>query len=194
MKRKYRLSVLLLVLVLTTFACSLPGMGGGADSPPDGLIENYVPDIDPAQVLGYVYSQDQMAVQQSYGPPTRFNITFSADGRMDIWIYDTIGYTVFFRDGVKFLEENVEAAAYQEGLYATTYAPALFYQGMGVDEIVLATGRNKIMLTSMGDLVENGRLMHLEGLTVGLKNGEILYVETFPAVTENLLTPQDFGE
>lgn len=193
MKRKYRLSILLLVLVLTTFACSLPGMGGGADSPPDGLIENYVPDMDPAQVLGYVYSQDQMAVQQSYGPPTRFNITFSADGRMDIWIYDTMGYTVFFRDGVKFLEENVEAA-YQEGLYATTYVPALFYQGMGVDEIVLATGRNKIMLTSMGDLVENGRLMHLEGLTVGLKNGEILYVETFPAVTENLLTPQDFGE
>jgi hypothetical protein len=193
MKRKYRLSILLLVLVLTTFACSLPGMGGGADSPPDGLIENYVPDMDPAQVLGYVYSQDQMAVQQSYGPPTRFNITFNGDGRMDIWIYDTMGYTVFFRDGVKFLEENVEAE-YQEGLYATTYAPALFYEGMGVDEIVLATGRNKIMLTSMGDLVENGRLMHLEGLTVGLKNGEVLYVETFPAVTEKLLNPQDFGE
>lgn len=193
MKRKHRLPILLLVLLLTTFACSLPGMGGGADSPPDGLIENYVPDMDPSQLLGYVYSQEQMAVQQSYGPPSRFNITFSRDGRTDIWIYDTMGYTVIFRDGVKFLEEKVEVV-YQEGMYATTYSPSLFYQGMGVDEIVLATGRNKILLTSMGDLVENGRLMHLEGLTVGLKGGQVLYVETFPAVTEKLLSPQDFGE
>jgi len=193
MKRKQRLSVLLLVLLLTTFACSLPGMGGGADSPPDGLIENYVPEVDPAQVLGYVYSEDQMAVQQSYGPPSRFNITFSGDGRTDVWIYDTMGYTVIFRDGVKFLEEQVEPE-YQEGMHATTYSPSLFYRGMGVDEIVLATGRNRIMLTSMGDLVEEGRLMHLEGLTVGLKGGQVLYVETFPAVTEKPLYPQDFGE
>ena len=193
MKRKLQFGALIAVLIITTFACSLPGMGGGADSPPDGLTENYVPDMDPSQLLGYVYSQEQMAIQQSYGPPSRFNIIFSGDGRMDIWIYDTMGYTVIFRDGVKFLEENVEPE-YQEGMYATTYTPSLFYQGMGVDEIVLATGRQKFLLTSMGDLVEEGRLMHLEGLTVGLKDGQVLYVETFPAVTEKPLTSQDFGE
>lgn len=193
MKRKHTLSVLLAVLVLTTFACSLPGMGGSADSLPDGLTENYAPAPGSTPLQPYAYSQDQQTVQQLYGSPTRFTIVFSESIRQETWTYDTAGYTVVFRNGVKVSEQTVKPE-YREGMFATTYTPAIFSQGMGINEIVLATGRQDFVLTSMEGMVEEGRLMHLEGLSVGLKDGQVLFVETIPALTETPLYPQDFPD
>lgn len=191
MKTMHRKLILLVVLVLFTLACGFPGLVGNQGLP-DGLMENYVPEMDASQLLGYVYSQEQLTFLQTYGNPTRFTIIFADDLRQETWHYDTTGYTVVFRNGDKISEGNV-VAEYRENMFATTYTPSLFYRGMGIDEIVLATGKQKFVLTSMDDLVEGGRLMHLEGLSVGLKDGQITYVETIPAVTEMPLGPQDFG-
>ncbi|HKJ26852.1 MAG TPA: hypothetical protein VJ965_04360, partial [Anaerolineales bacterium] len=186
-KQKY--AVILHSLVLVSLACSLP-MLKSSQQLPDGLTENYTMPSDVVLNNPFSYSTAQQAVVQQYGSPTRFIILFGETARQETWFYDTAGYTVVFRDGEK-VSEKAEAAEYREGMYATVHSPNLFYRGMTVDEIVLTTGKTKFMLTSLPDLDEM-RLLDMEGLTVGLVDERISYVETIPALTETLLTPDDF--
>lgn len=192
MKPKTKYIVLIVVLMLAALACNLPGGSQSGGQLPDGLTENY--ELPSGTLLSgdFNYSAAQEAVLQEHGNPTRFIILFGEAARQETWFYDADGYSVVFRDGEK-VSEKTEEAVYKEGMYATTYSSDLFYRGMSVDEIVLSTGRNKFMLTSVPDL-EGMRLMDLEGLTIGLVGGKISYVETIPALTETLLTPEDFAQ
>ena len=76
-------------------------------------------------------------------------------------------------------------------MYATTLNPGLFYRGMGLDEIVLSTGRDDLMISEVEGL-EGGSVVHMEGLAIGLLDGQISFVEVLPAVTETRLAAQDF--
>jgi hypothetical protein len=78
-------------------------------------------------------------------------------------------------------------------MYATTYIPALFNKGMILDEIVAASGKADFVLTRMDDVVADGQLLHLEGLSVGVVDNQIRFVETLPATSETLLLPEDFS-
>ena len=189
MKTKTKILVLVSVLVLVSLACSLPMLKSNQQLP-DGLIENYELPADAGLSSTYSFSPEQHAMLQDKGNPTRFIILFGGAARQETWFYDTTGYTIVFRDGVK-VSEKEETPEYKEGMYATTYTPNLFYRDMVLDEIVLSTGKNRFMLTSVPEL-EDMRLMDLEGLTIGLVDGKISYVETIPALTETLLTPDDF--
>lgn len=184
---------LLFVLITASLACNLPIMiQGGGDGIPDGLTEDYVPSQNDNPVNSYNFSSDQMTVINTYGNPTRFTIIFTENDRHEIWTYDNAGYMVVFRNGVKLSELN-ETPQYQEGMYATTLSPNQFYRGMGIDEIVLSAGRDDIHLTTLEGLDEENRLMHLRGLSVGLVNNRVSFVETTPAGTEIKLNPEDFS-
>lgn len=189
MKPKSVSLLTLTLLVLAALACSLP-MLDSSQQLPDGLVEDYSLPADAALDNTFSYSAEQQAVIQQYGSPTRFIILFEENARQETWMYDTSGYTVVFLDGVK-IAEKTEAPEYRESMYATIHSPNLFYQGMTVDDIVLATGKSKFMLTSIEGM-EGVRLMDLEGLSIGLLDKTISYVETIPALTESLLTPEDF--
>jgi len=63
---------------------------------------------------------------------------------------------------------------------------------MGVDEVVLSTGRSDLMFATLEGLDKESRLMYLEGLSVGLVDGRVNFVETIPATTEILLSEEDF--
>ena len=190
MKTKSRFIVLSIVLILAALACNLPGSSSNNGQLPDGLTENYSLPSNATLSGAFNYSSEQEAVIQNHGSPTRFLILFGEAARQETWIYDLTGYTVVFRDGVKVSEKSVDAV-YKEGMYATTYSPNLFYEGMTVDEVVLATGKNDFMLTSVPEL-EHMRLMDMEGLTIGLVNDRVSYIETIPALTETQLTADDF--
>jgi hypothetical protein len=160
---------------------------------PDGLTEDYSPPSDVELENDFVFSADQLAVLDAYGSPTRFTILFGDNIRHESWFYDTAGYSVMFQDGEMVSEKN-EIPEYQEEMYATTYSPDQFYEGMEIDEVVFSTGQHDFLLTSIEGLEEVGRLMHLEGLCIGLYDDEVSFIETYPAMTEIELEPEDFPE
>jgi hypothetical protein len=186
--------ITLSLLITAALACSLPMLmdGGGGNSIPDGLTENYSPSLGYPSRNPFNYSPDQMTVINTYGNPTRFMIIFTDDQRQETWFYDTTGYSVIFRDGVQ-IADKVETPEYKPEMYATTLGPNQFYRGMGIDQVVLSTGRNDITLVTLEGLDKPSRLMYLKGLSIGLVNGEVNFVETIPAMTETLLMPEDFS-
>jgi hypothetical protein len=192
MKTKHRLSTILVFLLLAVLACNIPGCGGYANNLPDGLVEDYTINIDAGTLESYTYSADQLATRQAHGDPTRFTIVFGETSRQETWMYDTSGYQAVFVDGVK-ISERTTTPAYQEGMYATTYTPDIFYHGMGLDEAIAASGQQDFVLTSLDDLVEDGRLLHVAGLSVGVVDDQVRFVETLPATTETSLAPEDFS-
>lgn len=180
------------MLVLLALACNFPSAAsGGNDGLQTGLVENYMPQN--AATAVYHYSDAQQAVIAAYGSPTRFTILYTAETRHETWVYDADGYEVVFHNGEQLAERTFEAA-YQPNMYATTYTPQMFFDGMGIDEIVAATGEHTFVLSNANALVEGGRLMHLEGLSVGLVNNRINYVEAIPAATQILLVEADFAQ
>ena len=189
MKRSIKLVSLFVVLLVAGLACNLPfNQGGGETS--ERVVENYTPQANVTVNNTFSYSLDQQTVQQRYGNPTRFTILFGEDARQETWMYETAGYTVVFQDGNK-LSEKTETPAYREQMYATTLNPGLFYRGMGLDEIVLSTGRDDLMISEVEGL-EGGSVVHMEGLAIGLLDGQISFVEVLPAVTETRLAAEDF--
>lgn len=202
MKTKSGIIGICIVLMLAALACNLPfiaqdyavqenGVGETGSHLPDGLTENYAPATD-GFANPFSYSADQQAAQETYGDPTRFTIIFTSTGRQETWNYDTSGYSVVFRDGVK-IAEKVETPQYQEEMYATTLSPDQFYSGMGVDEVVLSTGRSDITFVTLEGLDKDTRLMYLEGLSVGVVDGKVNFVEIIPSTTETRLSQADFA-
>ena len=183
--------MVLFIILIASLACGLFESLSGQQIK-DGLTEDYSPSSTSVLKNSFTYSADQLSVQQERGNPTRFTILFSENIRQETWFYDSAGYAIVFRNGVKVSEKNI-TPEYHDEMYATTYSPDQFYNGMGLDEIVTSTGKNDFMLTSVDGMAENGRLMHLEGLSIGLLDGQVNFVETYPAMTEIKLEAEDFS-
>ena len=166
------------ILLVGLSSCNLPML-----KYLDGFHENYQPSQDIVLKDPYTYSSAQMAVIEDLGYPARFMIIFGEDSRQETWFYDNFNYKIAFIAGEK-VSDQYSSPGSAEGLYKTDYRPDQFYRGMGIDEIVLSTGSNDFALTSISEMVENGRLMHLNGLSIGLIDGQISFVETYPAQTE----------
>jgi len=188
MTYKHTLPLVFLMLAAATLACNLSGASSGDLQ--DGVIDNYKPAAGSSQNT-FAYSTDQLDTLQKYGNPIRFDIIFAGNTRQETWYYDTVGYIVAFEDGT-ILAEQFFVPFYLE-MYATTYTPDLFYRGMGIDEIAASSGKTSFVLTTIEGMPEESRLMHLEGLSVGLVNGQISFVETWPSVNEIKLEPEDFA-
>ncbi|MBI9045847.1 MAG: hypothetical protein JEZ06_15250 [Anaerolineaceae bacterium] len=194
-----------LTLLFCSLACNLPFLMENDISPSDKekdsnppdentpglLIENYDPHQENVHLGSYIYLLDQVEFIGTGASPTRFKIIFTEDSRQETWYYDNIGYTVVFIDGAT-VAEKPEPCEYKEQMYATNYTPAMFYAGMGMDEIVVATGKQTFHLTDIDELIENGQIMHIEGLSILLVGNQIRSVITHPAVTERLLLEEEF--
>jgi len=157
----------------------------------DGMHEDYQPPASAELYNTFNYSGDQVAVVAEYGSPTRFTILFGENNRLETWYYDTRGYTVVFMNGTK-TSDAYTVSEYQDEMYATTHSPSMFYSGMGINEIVLSTGQHDFLLSTLESESINGRLMHMEGLSIGLEDGSINFVETYPALTERKLSAEEF--
>ena len=190
MKKQLSLTFATLFILVSAAACITITVDKTAVK--DGFYEDYQPPAS-AQPRGtFTYSADQSAVMQELGIPTRFSIIIGQNNRLETWHYDTRGYSVAFMNGTKTSERTVPAQ-YRDNMYATTYTPGQFYAGMGVNEIVLATGRREFQLSTIEAQSFEQRLMHLEGLAVGLQDGSINYVKTYPALSERRLAAAEFA-
>ena len=185
-------TMVLFIILIASLACGLFESLSGQQIK-DGLTEDYSPSSAVVLNNSFTYSADQLSIQQERGNPTRFTIVFSKNIRQETWFYDSAGYAIVFRNGVKVSEKNI-TPEYHDEMYATTYSPEQFYNGMRLDEIVLSTGKNDFILTSVDGMAASGRLMHLEGLTIGLLDGQVNFVETYPAMTEIKLEAEDFSQ
>lgn len=179
MKRKC-IIFLLVTLFSLTVACNFPALLKQANNTDH-------------QYIAYEFSSDQLAVMQKNGNPTRFTIIFNNDKRQETWFYDTSGYTYAFINGALIAKKEF-SPQYQENMYATTYLPDHFSRGMGADEILASTGKTDFTITAVEGLGRDAHLLHMEGLSIGLVEGKINFVETYPALTENKLEPSDFVE
>jgi hypothetical protein len=187
MMKKLTLLLIPLLLIASTLACNLSSAADPGNNIPDGRTENFQPQA--ASVQGsWSYSPAQQAVLQEYGNPTRCTIIFANNTRQETWTWDTTGRSIVFIDGEQAAEKTF-AAEYQDNLYRTTYGPDQFFLGMTIDDIVFSTGRNTFLLSTVEGV---GRLMHLEGLSIGLSEDRISFVETYPAAAGPQLMPEDF--
>jgi len=188
---KKHLEIIITSILILASAASCINITVNKSTIKDGMHENYQPPSSARLSGTFSYSADQSAVMQELGIPTRFTILFGENNRLETWHYDTRGYTVAFMNGTKTSERTV-VVQYRDDMYATTYTPGQFYAGMRVDEIVLATGRDDFQLSTIEAESFEQRLMHLEGLAVGLQDDSINYIETYPAMTERRLTAAEF--
>lgn len=191
MNRKQTIIIHFAILVVLTVSCNLPLLNQGGDSAQEGSGAANQPAPEILILTPYEYSPDQQAILQKEGPPTRFSIIFS-DNRQETWYYDRTDYSVVFIDGT-IMAEKGKTPEYQENMYATTYAPNQFLGGMGFDEITASTGRNEYTISEIEGMDRDAHLLHLEGLAIGLLEGRISFVETFPAITERKLDQADFA-
>jgi hypothetical protein len=191
MKKHFSFTIISLMVLFSAVSCVTINID--KTSIKDGMHEDYQPPSS-AQLYGtYNYSMDQSAMMQELGVPTRFTILLGENNRFETWHYDTRGYTAVFMNGAKTSEKHT-IPEYRDGMYATTYTPELFYAGMDINDVVLATGKHDFQLSTIeSDSIEE-RLMHLEGLAAGFQDGAINYVETYPALSERKLNAAEFTD
>lgn len=187
MKRIFIVSIMVVLLLVGCVSFSQ-----SSTNQQESVYENYHPSSSSKLHNSFAYSSDQIAVRQAFGNPTRFSIIFNSDMRFETWYFDADGYTVAFIDGTQMSEKHT-VPEIQEDMYATTLSPDMFDKGMGIDEIILSTGKNEFLLTPLEDFVDNGQLMHLQGLSIGLVDGKINFVETYPAMTERKIIAADLN-
>jgi len=192
MKKKNILLILITIIFIVSVSCNLPLLNEGGNSTQEDSSATNQPAPEIIILTPYVYSPDQQVVLQDAGNPTRFSIIFTRDGRQETWYYDTTGYSIVFIDG-SIVAEKEKSPEYQENMYATNYAPNQFFSGMGFDEIMASTGRNEFSLSEIEGMDRDAHLLHLEGLAIGLLDGKINFIETFPALTERTLDQVDFA-
>lgn len=192
MDKKTSLVVLVTIIAILSVSCNFPLLSRGGNSTQNDSSDSNKPAPEIMILTPYEYSADQQVVLQNSGDPTRFSMIFTENDRQETWYYDTSGYTVVFKNGL-FTAEKYSTPQYHENMYATTYTPNQFFGGMGFDEILASTGRNEYSLSELEGMGRDAHLLHLEGLAIGLLEGRISFVETFPAITERKLVQAEFA-
>lgn len=139
----------------------------------------------------YELSQNQTEIMTLMGPPESFVILFfdedTDDGtrsfRVETWSYFTKGAEYTFADGDLLWSGQIDVE--EAELIPTLYSPEQFIGYMGLEELIVATQMDKFLVVPLEkELVEGGEVYYAEELTFGMKNGELLYVETLPLVVE----------
>lgn len=182
------LFLIIICLIVLSLSCNLPGREGTANQV-TGLVQDYQPDISSAAVPKYILSVEQQAQLAAVGYPDRFTILFLTDTQLDgqtiairqeSWYYDSVGYEIVFRNGEKFTEQSGQPVISSE-LGKTAYRPEDFTAGMSLDALLVISGENGYYREILdNDLIENGSLVFLKGLSAGFRGDSLKYVETLP--------------
>lgn len=191
MKKKNILIVLISIVIVTSLSCNLPIGDRAVDSSPGPISNESESPSESQNISSYDFSDEQLTLLGEADYPTRFTIIFGENDRQETWFYDTLSYSYVFLNG-NFIADKDTFVQYHENMYATTYLPDQFFRGMGLDEILATTGKEEFSITEIEGTGSDLHLLHLEGLSVGLSEGKIIFVETFPAMTERKLNSEDF--
>jgi len=132
---------------------------------------------------GYDYSIQQQKVVDEWGQPQSFYILFyqreDVQGgvetvRYEEWTYPARGKQVIFENGAELRQEEVT----KEAVFSTRYSPEQFFAFMNREQLASLTGLEDWFILPVEDeLVQDADLYYAGGLTFGLQDGELVYVE-----------------
>ncbi|MBU7004762.1 MAG: hypothetical protein HXS50_04295 [Theionarchaea archaeon] len=150
-------------------------------------------EIDPCQPPpdAYKLSANQSSILSQIGHPDSFQILFfggesngnRVEVRLETWTYYSLGREISFLDGEMISDEVVEDEIGSP--IEIPYRPEQFAAFMNLEEIIVAAGIEEYLVVPMEPgLVKGGEIIYAEELAFGLRDGELLYVETMPAYEE----------
>ena len=132
---------------------------------------------------GYDYSIQQQKVVDEWGQPQSFYILFyqreDVQGgvetvRYEEWTYPARGKQVIFENGAELRQEEVT----KEAAFSTRDSPEQFFAFMNREQIASLTGLEDCFILPVADeVVQDADLYYAGGLTFGLQDGELVYVE-----------------
>lgn len=148
--------------------------------------------IHPATTAVFFLSVDQQRVVDKYGYPDSFSITFYREEyapdfngyvRDESWRYFDELKSFSFYNGQLNHEGSIDPPA--SGWLPAMYTPDQFEAYAKLQQVLDAAGiRDYFELPLEEELVENGRLFFAPGLTFGLADDRLIYVETI-SMTES---------
>ncbi|MGD2048040.1 MAG: zinc ribbon domain-containing protein [Chloroflexota bacterium] len=141
---------------------------------------------------GYTLSAVQQDLVKQQGYPESFAILFyqeeSSDGslediRYETWSYYSAGTEFTFLNG-QLIDEgalNLEVS----DLVPLTYQPEQFTLAMNLDEVIATAGLDRYLVIPVDEImVEDAQVYFAEQLTFGLKEDELVFVETLALEVE----------
>jgi len=149
---------------------------------------------NPSEPTGDVYalSPDQQAAVAERGYPEAFAILFYEEldeigavvpVRHEIWSYYTQGVAISFLDGGAAGEVPLDVNV--DEIEPVPYRPEQFEAFMSLDELLGSTGLLSFLIVpTEPELVLGGQVYHGDQITFGMKNDELLSVETHALVPE----------
>lgn len=182
-KRKSRFAVWLIALLLVAAGVYLyAGWIGYQEAPKLIQVNNA-----PGQLKEpYQLSSQQQEVLFSHGYPQGFTILFYEEERsageiqtvrLETWDYYTQGVGYTFINGEKTAEDALEGE-YTGSLQTLPYYPEQFGAFMSLEEVLAATGiESYVEVPLQKEFLEGGASYFANGLTFGLKDDELLYIE-----------------
>jgi len=133
---------------------------------------------------GYAYSSEQQALVDTWGEPHSFTILFyqreDPQGRIETirheeWSYPLQSTSVTFENGEEIFRDSTPGAA---EIYPTRYNPGQFLAFMSREQLAALTGlADWFILPVEEELVADAELYYAGGLTFGLQDGDLVYVE-----------------
>jgi hypothetical protein len=142
-----------------------------------------------ADVLPEAYSLSaaQQAQVAESGYPESFLLLFYEeeleDGstsavRYEVWDYYALDQQVIFTNGELAAEQALDAG--EVAPLPTAYKPDQFLAYMSLDEVVAAAQLQSYLAIPLEQaLLPEGEIYYAGGLAFGLKDGQLLYIETF---------------
>jgi hypothetical protein len=149
---------------------------------------------NPIEPTGDVYalSPDQQAAVAERGYPEAFGILFYEEldengtvvpARHEIWSYYSEGVAISYLDGQATGELPLDVTV--DEIEPVPYRPEQFDAFMSLDELLGSTGLESFLIVpTEPELVLGGEVYHGDQITFGMKNGELLSVETHALVPE----------
>lgn len=173
------------VLAVGVLAASVVLYGGWVDYTTSPVLVEGVepPDGGPS---GYILLPEQQAVVDEHGRPEGFSILFydepldgagAQDVRLETWDYYQEGLQFTFKNGDLVGQEPLDLGPVG-ALMPQPYAPEQFLAYMSLDDVLSSTGMDRYLEVPLEDgVVADGAVYYGEGLTFGLKGGELRYIE-----------------
>lgn len=153
------------------------------------LVENVPATAGISQTLEA--SVDQQAVLADYGNPEAFSLMFyeqpGGSGPMSVraetWTYYQQDLEFVFINGA--LVEEIESDFVDANLVPLNYVPGQFIAYMTLDEVLAAAGVDSYLAVPLDSrYLPAGAVYYADGLTFGLQDGELRYLEAMAVEEE----------
>ena len=172
-------------IIFMASCCILIGVGlvGVKEFKGTPRLESGFPFDQPAaQVVEY--SPAQADLIQEYGYPEGFYILFfqregvrgdAEEVRYEQWNYYSQGVSVVFENGEQLERSKISL----EKVSPTPYHPESFSAFITREQVAASAGLDEwLILPVEKELVPDADLYYAEGLTFGMQDGELIYIET----------------